>query len=448
MLAEFKQLGVVFVTENNNGVITVYSVGNMPLKQYTMQATIVEIECEGEDIPVVGVPTGTPVAQSDWNQTDETKADYIKNKPGLATCEFGEYQDKISLIGITETEPKNMANIFEDYILPTDYHQKYFINYQGKVKITFTAQGVKPLGISYAMCVDGTSIASKDCFITSDDGLGMIGYQYSYEGYVYEGIEFTPDQPNVKFTLDIFSGQPFISYNDGLMSGTDKDKIYTLESQVSNKADKESVYTKVESEELISQVDRYTYYTPSVGLEIEDGVVIGIGSCRDEHIVIPELYNDGGVKKPVYRIARDVFGSLLGDKGVQIKSITFPYSIKELSPHTIDSWRCPNLKSVYLMNPDVSWDKDESFPFHFEANVKDIYFGFSEAQYDEMIARNGGALITLKNENIAVGIVPTKHFGHFVTSAVIGDINGKIGDIDTALDAILAIQSEVVGDEA
>jgi hypothetical protein len=81
MLAEFKQLGLVFVTENKGGVITVYSVGNMPLKAYPMQATIVETECKQE--AVVGIPVGTPVAQSDWAQTDESKADYIKNKPTL-----------------------------------------------------------------------------------------------------------------------------------------------------------------------------------------------------------------------------------------------------------------------------------------------------------------------------------------------------------------------------
>lgn len=128
------------------------------------------------------------------------------------------------------------------------------------------------------------------------------------------------------------------------------------------------------------RLENHTYYTPSTGLEIVDGVVVGIGSCGDGHIVIPEFYNDGGVKKPVYRIGHNVFGSPLGDKGVQIKSITFPYSIKELSPRTIDSRHCPNLESVYLMNPDVSWDKDENRPFYFEANVKDIYFGFPEAQ--------------------------------------------------------------------
>lgn len=84
MLAEFKQLGLVFVTENNSGVITVYSVGNMPQKAYTMQATIVETECNGQNA-VVGIPVGASAAQSDWTQTDDTKSDYIKNKPTLGT---------------------------------------------------------------------------------------------------------------------------------------------------------------------------------------------------------------------------------------------------------------------------------------------------------------------------------------------------------------------------
>lgn len=85
MLAEFKQLGLVFVTENNDGVITVYSVGNMPSKSYTMQATIVETEVDGDCDHIVGIPIGTPIAQSDWAQTDETKAGYIKNKPEFYT---------------------------------------------------------------------------------------------------------------------------------------------------------------------------------------------------------------------------------------------------------------------------------------------------------------------------------------------------------------------------
>ncbi len=83
MLAEFKQLGLVFVTENNGGTITVYSVGNMPLKAYTMQATIIETECDGDGMPVVGIPVGAPAAQADWNQTATNSPEFIKNKPTL-----------------------------------------------------------------------------------------------------------------------------------------------------------------------------------------------------------------------------------------------------------------------------------------------------------------------------------------------------------------------------
>lgn len=83
MLAEFKDLDLVFTTENNRGIITVYSVGDKPLKTYTIQATIIETELQVEDDKIIGTPIGTPTVKSDWSQTDATKADYIKNKPAI-----------------------------------------------------------------------------------------------------------------------------------------------------------------------------------------------------------------------------------------------------------------------------------------------------------------------------------------------------------------------------
>lgn len=64
MIAEFKDLGLVFVTENKNRTITVYSVGDMPLKSYTLQATIVETEPIDEIDKVIGIPVGTSTAKS------------------------------------------------------------------------------------------------------------------------------------------------------------------------------------------------------------------------------------------------------------------------------------------------------------------------------------------------------------------------------------------------
>lgn len=64
MLAEFQNLSLVFVAENKNGVITVYSVGDMPLKSYTMQATIVETEFVADSDKVIGIPVGTPTTKN------------------------------------------------------------------------------------------------------------------------------------------------------------------------------------------------------------------------------------------------------------------------------------------------------------------------------------------------------------------------------------------------
>lgn len=114
MLAEFKQLGLVFVTENNSGVITVYSVGNMPQKAYTMQATIVETECDGEDACIIGAPIGTPVAQSNWAQTDNTKADFIKNKPTLGALAAKDEVAKTDLASDVQEFLDGLAS--EDYV--------------------------------------------------------------------------------------------------------------------------------------------------------------------------------------------------------------------------------------------------------------------------------------------------------------------------------------------
>ena len=81
MLAELKNLNLVFVTENHNAEIVVYSVGDKPDNDYTMQATIIESIVDNDENKIVGITVGTPAPQPDWAQDDETKADYIKNKP-------------------------------------------------------------------------------------------------------------------------------------------------------------------------------------------------------------------------------------------------------------------------------------------------------------------------------------------------------------------------------
>lgn len=43
-LAVFYEKDISFVTENDNGVVTVYAIGQKPVNDYTIQATITEVE--------------------------------------------------------------------------------------------------------------------------------------------------------------------------------------------------------------------------------------------------------------------------------------------------------------------------------------------------------------------------------------------------------------------
>lgn len=120
MLAEFKRLGLVFVTENNGGTITVYSVGNMPSQAYTMQATIVETECNG-DTCVVGMPVGTPVPTkiseltndagylTSYTETDPTVPSHVKN---ITTNDISKWNNKSDFDG-------NYNNLTNKPTIPT-----------------------------------------------------------------------------------------------------------------------------------------------------------------------------------------------------------------------------------------------------------------------------------------------------------------------------------------
>ena len=77
-LAEFHYKVLAFVAENDNGVITVYSIGDKPTGDHTIQITKTEVEGTGR---IRGNTVDTTTPRPDWNQTDPTKADYILNKP-------------------------------------------------------------------------------------------------------------------------------------------------------------------------------------------------------------------------------------------------------------------------------------------------------------------------------------------------------------------------------
>ena len=85
MLAEFKQLNIFFVTENKKehgqNVITIYSIGDKPLKSYEMQATIVETDPKLDYDKIIGITVGTPLDVTGGGTSDVTEdIELINNK--------------------------------------------------------------------------------------------------------------------------------------------------------------------------------------------------------------------------------------------------------------------------------------------------------------------------------------------------------------------------------
>ncbi len=79
-LAEFHYKTLAFVTENDGGIVTVYSIGDKPDSNHTIQVTMTAVESGGK---IRGNTVGTTMPIPDWNQTDPTQADYIKNKEAV-----------------------------------------------------------------------------------------------------------------------------------------------------------------------------------------------------------------------------------------------------------------------------------------------------------------------------------------------------------------------------
>ena len=93
---------VGFFTMNEGGVVRAYAVGNKPTENFTIQITMTEVESNSTRIK--GNTVGFPNPQPDWNQTDPTQADFIKNKP------FQTAADVLDQMSVTNIDFSNFAN--------------------------------------------------------------------------------------------------------------------------------------------------------------------------------------------------------------------------------------------------------------------------------------------------------------------------------------------------
>ena len=69
---------------NEGGVVTVYAIGDKPIIDYTIQATILEVVTSGGgNAKIIGNTVGTTMPRTNWEQTNPNEADYLKGRDAL-----------------------------------------------------------------------------------------------------------------------------------------------------------------------------------------------------------------------------------------------------------------------------------------------------------------------------------------------------------------------------
>ena len=109
MLSEFKDLDLVFVTENQNGTIKVYSIGETPTKTYVMQAIVTETNPVVGVDKIIGATVGTPVILSEKNYATESRVNEL-------------VEDFVTTNGyVTESSIPDLVKTYLDEMLEGEY---------------------------------------------------------------------------------------------------------------------------------------------------------------------------------------------------------------------------------------------------------------------------------------------------------------------------------------
>lgn len=159
-LIEFHYKVLAFVAENDGGTVTVYAIGDKPTDNHTIQITKTEVKGNGK---IRGNTVGTTMPRPDWNQTDPTKADYIRNKP-----EFSGDSNGVPFGAFYEN--------FEDAIYDVNYGEITRNTSVGNATVkVFTADN----GAKTVMLLDDVSVDTQ-IDVTTDMTLVLNGHTINF----------------------------------------------------------------------------------------------------------------------------------------------------------------------------------------------------------------------------------------------------------------------------
>lgn len=278
MIAEFKELGLVFVTENNGGEITVYSIGNKPLKSYTMQATIVEVECTGDN--VIGVPVVAPkdaITRADITDFAYTHSDEVGEEFGF------ELADPYLKVTVHYTYGMH------DFQGSGTYYDLYVIGGYG-ASGHWTIQGDSThSGDTWAHCVythpglynrfelhnqmEGGEISDTEAYCT----FYIKDHSEGYATNVYIDDRGITDNKIISVEVERVDGLPEFTNSDEiseLYSSVDVNEYAELQAKAEAAAPQATTYTKDEVDNKIASLD-YTDNDYGIVYKVDqtDGVI-------------------------------------------------------------------------------------------------------------------------------------------------------------------------------
>ena len=213
MIKELEALGIVFVTENKGGVITVYSTGNKPEKAYSMQASIVEVKVECELPAIVGAPIGVPAQTAvDPDHTLQDAKDYTDEKIAEIDSHIGEAVSDVSEhVDTLQETVDGFATDVDDLHARIDETN------------TKTIDKITSIDTYYNDVLD---ISADDFGITWNDMFGVAYGDNEQTGIIYhkiplvagENMRFDVDEDIVRISCNVdFSGYAEKTYVDGLI---------------------------------------------------------------------------------------------------------------------------------------------------------------------------------------------------------------------------------------
>lgn len=215
---------------------------------------------------------------------------------------------------------------------------------------------------------------------------------------------------------------------------------------------KKIVTIQIQLAENVEELYKTLFPKPSEGLIFDGDTLVGVGTCKDSTVVIPE-YSPEGTR--VTKVGMYAFG-YNSDEDISdgdlsfIESVVFPPSIMHYDEWVIHTSVCNNLKSVYMFNLDITRE-DNGNPVFADSvgSIRDVYFfNGTEEQWVTLNTSYSSGFIGLKQSNVESGIVPTKHFypPELIGSALPDDIdinhtheNAKYEYTDVNLDDLSVI---------